>query len=336
VDTSFFPSSPVAVIIPTRNRAEALEKYSLRSLEGSDFRDFLCIVWDASDDENTRRVVDRSWPFRAHYFKAPRTGLASQRNDAVSHVLTNLPEVRHVVFMDDDSEFSADALSGIMETFQSASDIAIVNIPMKSLTPPSWRSRFRNFAKRRLGMNRHGTTPFLYNYGGEDEAPGLDVEWASGCGMAVDVSIFERDRVFFPEAFQRFGGYSLGEDFAFSFFVSKKLRRRSVNALRGHLRHYAAGSARLDVERMAASKWHNFHLLFEALYDDFAPGSGRLWLRARFELFMCAAALKLLLRARSLDVPSVLRGIAAARAALREFHATGDTDSLMKKQNNET
>jgi GT2 family glycosyltransferase len=325
----------VAVVVATRNRAEAIEKYALAGLERSAFRDFVCVVWDASDGTATRAVCESGrWTFDIRYREAPRPGLPSQRNDAVKHVLAAYPSVGVVVFIDDDCELSEDALDGVMETFRSCKDAhgkgaSIVNIPMKPLAPPSFRARALGLVKRCLGMNRHGAAPFLYNYGGENETPGGNIEWASGGGMAVDISVFRELHVFFPEAFQRFGGYALGEDFAFSFFVFKKLHCRIVNGLRGHYFHYATGGARLDIKNMAASKWYNFHLLFDAVYDDLT-GLKKNILTFAFKLFMVAAALKLLVRARSFDVFAAARGIAEAKAAYRLYCRERGARSLMR------
>jgi len=104
--------------------------------------------------------------------------------------------------------------------------------------------------------------------------------------------------------------------------------RKLKNAVSGILRHYAAGGARLNVANMAASKWYNFHLLFECLYDD-VRGPRLLWLKVKFKLFMIAAALKLLFRARSLDLLSLFRGVVAAKRALREFHENRDIRTLI-------
>jgi len=77
----------ISVIIATRNRADALEKISLPSLAKQDFKDFEVIIWDASDDDKSKIVVEnfiQSHPdMIVRYFKAPRVGSASQRNDAV-------------------------------------------------------------------------------------------------------------------------------------------------------------------------------------------------------------------------------------------------------------
>ena len=103
-----------------------------------------------------------------------------------------------------------------------------------------------------------------------------------------------------------------------------------VNSLGGHFFHYPAGGARLNVVNMAASKWYNFHLLFDCLYDD-VRGPRRLWLKVKFKLFMLAAALKLLFRARSLDLLSLFRGIDSACSALREFHAERSIKTLFRR-----
>ena len=320
---------PLAVIIATKNRSEAIERYALASLERSEFRDFVCVVWDASDDDLTRKAAeDGAWTFPIRYFKAPRPGLTSQRNDAVDHVLEHIPSVRYVLFIDDDCELSHDALRGILITFEKT-EASVVNLPM---LPNSGQRTcgLLSRIKKRWGRKRHGATEFLYNYGSDEEKPGGDADWASGGGMALDVDVFCTLGCFFPEDFQRFGGYALGEDFAFSFFLHKKMGIRIVNSLGGHFFHYPAGGARLNVANMAASKWYNFHLLFECLYDD-VRGPRLLWLKIKFKLFMFAAALKLLFRARSPDLLSLFRGIGSARAALREFHAERSIKTLFRR-----
>ena len=323
------PTVPLAVIIATKNRSEAIEKYALASLERSAFRDFVCVVWDASDDERTRETAEGGgWSFPLRYFKAPRLGLTSQRNDAVDHVLEHIPSVRYVLFIDDDCELSRDALGGISITFEKT-NVSVVNLPM--LPHAGQRTcGLSSWIKKRWGWKHHGATEFLYNYGSDEEKPGGDADWASGGGMALDVDVFRTLGCFFPEDFQRFGGYALGEDFAFSFFLHKKMGMRIVNSLGGHFFHYPAGGARLNVANMSASKWYNFHLLFECLYDD-VRGPRLLWLKIKFKLFMFAAALKLLFRARSLDLLSLFRGIGSARAALREFHAERRIKTLFRR-----
>lgn len=323
------PTVPLAVIVATKNRSEAIGKYALASLEHSAFRDFVCVVWDASDDERTRKVVeDGAWTFPLRYFKAPRSGLTSQRNDAVDYVLEHIPSARYVLFIDDDSKLSQDALEGILQTFGDE-EVWGVNVPHAPILEEDdnegkeIRRRARAFSSKSRVM-----TSYLHNRGTCPEPNGIDVDWLSGCGMAFRREVFEELELRFPEAFQRFGGYALGEDLALSFYLHRKMGRKLKNAVSGTLRHYAAGGARLNVANMAASKWYNFHLLFECLYDD-VRGPRLLWLKVKFKLFMIAAALKLLFRARSLDLLSLFRGVVAAKRALREFHENRDIRTLI-------
>lgn len=336
VEMRFFNVSEVilmnvslAVIIATKDRSGEIKRHALTSLERSTCRDFLCVVWDASQDEETRRVVeDGAWTFPLKYFRAPRAGSASQRNDAVKQVLMHERSIRYVLFIDDDCELSQDALKGILTTFEKTG-ASVVNLPMHSHLEHGPYG-LSSWVKKRLGWDHHGATEFLYNYGAWEEKRGGGADWASGGGMALDVDVFRKYKCFFPEDFQRFGGYALGEDFAFSFFLHKKMGMRIVNSLEGHFFHYPAGGARLNLANMAASKWYNFHLLFECIYDD-VHSPKLLWLKVKFKLFMLAAALKLLFRARSLDLFSLLRGIGSARAALREFHATRSIKTLIRR-----
>ena len=105
----------VSVIIATRNRSEALETISLPSLAKQSFKDFEVIIWDASDDDKSKVVVKnfiKSHPdMVVRYFKAPRTGLPSQRNDAVKVAKGEI-----IYFIDDDSELSVDAIEIVFKT----------------------------------------------------------------------------------------------------------------------------------------------------------------------------------------------------------------------------
>ena len=323
-------NAPLAVIIATKNRSEAIERYALASLDRSAFRDFVCVVWDASDDDHTRKTAeDGGWTFPLRYFKAPRPGLTSQRNDAVDYVLKHIPSVRYVLFIDDDSELLQDALEGVLQTFGDE-EVWGVNVPHAPILEGDGNEEKEIRKKSRASFGSRVMTSYLYNRGTCPEPHGIDVDWLSGCGMAFRREVFGELGLRFPEEFQRFGGYALGEDSALSFYLHRKMGRKLKNAVSGTLRHYAAGGARLNVANMAASKWYNFHLLFECLYDD-VRGPRLLWLKIQFKLFMLAAALKLLFRARSLDLLSLFRGIGSARVALREFHAERSIKTLFRR-----
>lgn len=316
----------LAVIVATKNRSDEIEQYALSSLERSVFRDFVCVVWDASDDERTRRIVESGkWTFSLEYFKAPRSGLTSQRNDAVEHVLKSFPHVAYLLFIDDDSELANDALQGLLQSF---GDGAIwgVNIPHVAAIDGANDDKSFSLSSRSRIM-----TSYLHNRSTCPEAHGIDVEWLSGCSMAFRRNVFDELGLRFPEEFQRFGGYALGEDVALSYYLYTKMNKKLINSVLGTLCHHAAKGARLNIINMAASKWYNFHLLFDCIYDD-VRGAERLWLRFKFKLFMIAAALKLLLRARSFDLTSMIKGVSKANAALREFRLSSNSYSLFKSK----
>ena len=310
---------PMAVIIATKNRSAEIAQYALASLERSAFRDFVCVVWDASDDERTREVAEGvAWTFPLRYFRAPRSGLTSQRNDAVDYVLRCLPSVRYVLFIDDDSELSRHALEGLRISFENK-EIWGVNVPHVFAIRERHQSKVEPNAVSRSRV----MTSYLHNKSSCPEEQGIEVEWLSGCSMAFRREVFEELGLRFPEEFQRFGGYSLGEDVALSFYLHKKMNKKLVNSCLGMLCHHAAQGARLNVANMAASKWYNFHLLFDCIYDD-VHGARLFWLKFKFKLFMVVAVFKLLLRARSFDLAFLIEGVSEANAALRKFRLSSN------------
>ena len=258
----------IAVIIPTKNRAGALRTVALPSLERSEFRDFACLVWDASEDDDSRKVVeDGGWSFELHYEKALRPGSSSQRNDAVLFVQKNWPEARWTLFIDDDSELSPDALEGVRDSFR---DPEVWGVSLPFIHNPYAPSRFRRLSlwvyRRLFRVRGRGVVlPCLYFYLALPEERGAEVDWTRGGGMAFRMEVFTKLGIFFPEAFQRFGGYAAYEDQAFSFHLKHNLKRRIVNSLKGGYAHHPSGG-RTDTQRLFAARWFNIGLFFEEVH----------------------------------------------------------------------
>ena len=296
------------VIIATKDRAEALEKYSLPSLSRSDHTDFAVVVWDASLDDAARLIAEEKRPYFLEYVKAPRTGSSSQRNDAVAHVLDKWRDVKYMVFIDDDSELSPDALGGVVDGFL-RDGVWGINIPIQVPDDGGyWLSRLLNV------KNRMVLTPFLYNLPAcREDRPGAEAEWTIGAGMAFRAELFRDYRMKFPEPFEFFGGYALGEDFAFSFFIHKKLQKKLINSPKGHFIHHVHGGGRLDAKRMMAARWHNMHLLFEAVYED-VPKLKYIFFKTLFKCAFFVALSKKIVSLRNLEP---FRGYLEARQALK-------------------
>jgi glycosyltransferase involved in cell wall biosynthesis len=306
----------LAVIIATKDRSEAIRTISLPSLAQSTFRDFVCLVWDASQDETTRDITENgNWPFAVFYTRAPRVGLASQRNDAVLCVREKWPNIQYIVFIDDDTELSSDALEGVHQTFQD-SNVGGINIPFASDPYASSRLRrvmHRIFRSLLKAPGRGVLLPCCYFYLAPPEIKGAEVDWTMGCGMAFRMEIFSTLNCFFPEPFQRFGGYT-EEDGAFSFHLKHCLKQKIVNSVCGTQIHHRVPGGRINVKNLFALRWYDGRLLFDDIYGGYGhrfPYCWRLWV---FKSFYVAHFFWDALHGGGLDV---FRGLWAASRALR-------------------
>jgi glycosyltransferase involved in cell wall biosynthesis len=207
----------ISVIIATRNRAEALRTISLPSLARQDAQNFEVLIWDASEDDVPRRTVEDFAlihpNLKVRYFKAPRAGLCSQRNDAVKEARGEF-----VFFIDDDSEVSPDGITALSDLFAKQGDITGGALPLRYEWPVKrGGARIGRVVSAILScyLKVFYTSPRLSGTFSAipHNKPG-PVEDLWGCDMAYRKSIF-RDHSF-DERLQRYGGYALWEDRLFS------------------------------------------------------------------------------------------------------------------------
>lgn len=317
----------LSVIIATKNRAEAIERYALASLQKTPFRDFVCVVWDASDDGSTETVVKGgAYTFPLEYFRAPRLGSASQRNDAIDYVLKNKPSVRYVLFIDDDSELLEEAIEGVMDTFEDES-VWGVNIP-----------HFRTRNEKNYFYGCGVVTSSLNTLPIRQSLPfGLQAQWLYGCSMAYRKEVFSDLHLRFPEALERFGGYAVAEDVVFSHYLTKNFGKLLLNSKRGSLCHHEAEGNRLNRRNKEAAYWYNFHLFFYLIYAHdsklkYLPQM--LMLKFRLLNRIVSVLPKTLFKQRISPFP-LFQGMFEARRALKEFlKALGEQDisSIVRKE----
>jgi glycosyltransferase involved in cell wall biosynthesis len=204
----------LSVIIPTRDRAEELRTISLPSLERQNTLDFEVIVWDASENCTSRRVVEEFAAFhpnlRIRYFRAPRPGSCAQRNDAVKEALSGI-----VFFIDDDCEVSPDGIATLIDTFAGRETLAGGCLPFENEQPISRQAGIRS---KRLGAwlsDAYGklfySSSHLSGIGPESmpSHPG-PTDFLSGGDMALRKEVFSSYA--FDERLQRYAGYALWED----------------------------------------------------------------------------------------------------------------------------
>ena len=254
----------ISVIIATRNRADALETISLPSLVKQDFKDFEVIIWDASNDDKSKIVVEKyiqSHPDMViRYFKAPRVGSASQRNDAVKVAKGEI-----VFFIDDDSEVSPDGISTLIEVFEDKSvfgaGLPLKNSGNKQILP------FRKLLSRLYDLIfrlPHGSKKRKVMLSGwniwpsNNDNPGK-AEWLSGCSMGFRKTVF--DKISFNEELQKFGGYALGEDVEFSHRLFRN-KIKIVISQKGYIIHREAKDGRLENERIFAAQIYNHFIIW--------------------------------------------------------------------------
>ncbi len=262
----------ISVIIATKNRSEALETISLPSLAKQDFKDFEIIVWDASDDDSSKKVVEEfekeHLDMDIKYFKAPRVGLPSQRNDAVKVAKGEI-----VFFMDDDSEVSSDGLSALLETFEDktvfGAGLRLKKIQNKQGKQDKLKSFFQIFYyvifRMQHGRKKAGRIVMMSGWQiwqnqNDEEDFSERIEWLSGCSMGFRKKVFENSS--FEEKLQKFGGYALGEDLQFSHRIFRNKMKLAL-AKKGYVIHHQVEGGRLIKREMLAAQIYNQFLIWK-------------------------------------------------------------------------
>jgi glycosyltransferase involved in cell wall biosynthesis len=262
----------ISVIIATKNRSEAIENISLPSLLRQDSADFEILIWDASDDELTKRVVDEARHSFVEreidliYEYAPRAGSVSQRNDAVREARGDV-----VLFLDDDSEASSDAIGVVKHYFDDFAWLQGLGLPLIDKL-----ARIDKYvAHPVIGMLRDVAYSFFFGRQSNtrnirnstrNNMPPLDApgkaEWLTGADMAFRKSVFEKNE--FDERLQLFGGYAFGEDYDFSHRIFLRYGEPLLVASSGCVVHHNAGGGRIpDHVNFCAARFHNTAIIRE-------------------------------------------------------------------------
>ena len=285
----------ISVIIATKNRDEALRDISLPSLLAQDTIDFEVIVWDASDNDRSEKVAgDYASRFGKkgvlfRYYKAPRVGSASQRNDAVSEARGDF-----VFFIDDDCEVSSDGLTCLEKCFTNnpacmGAGLRLMDGSNEKGSQPSLQDQLKETLYTVFAyVKKRKVHPSGSNKG--ISAPPGPAEWLSGGAMAFRGEIFHSMK--FNEKLQTFGGYAMSEDVEFSHRVflhfSTPLLVHSV----GYVIHHEAPQARDRTdEKRIAMFFYNRYLVMQT-----ASVRAPLWGRVAFSWNIMRRFLKMALR----------------------------------------
>lgn len=221
---------PIALVVPTRNRARALRRM-LGSLAAQSAQPEEVAIVDASDDDSTQSICsDDSVPglrSQVSWRRALIAGAASQRNHGVR--VCSQPVIG---FVDDDILFEADCLARLWGALKSNERLGGVNamITNQCYQSPGRISRlmFRIMAGQAQDSYAGKVLGPAINLLPEDRADlpeVVQVEWLNtGC------TIYRREALPDPPFASHFTGYSLMEDLTLSVTVRRSWNLANVRS----------------------------------------------------------------------------------------------------------
>jgi len=185
----------LSVIIPTRNRANLLQK-ALQSIvyQTFDKQKFEVLVIDNGSTDNTKQVVESfatEIP-HLHYFYIETPGLHNGRHKGLKEAKADI-----LIYADDDIEAFPTWLEAIYESFRDK-DVVLVggkNLPKFEIEPPEWLSLLWN-RKTYLG----NTVSYLSILDFGDEKLVIDPMYVWGCNFSVRKKIVYDAGGFHPDA----------------------------------------------------------------------------------------------------------------------------------------
>ena len=276
---------PVAAVIPTRNRPEALGR-ALDSLLQADYAIDQVIVIDASDDNSTRDAIARlaqRIPHTAwHWAAATKRGAAAQRNQGIA-----LADKPYVWFMDDDVVLAPGCGRLLWQALEARTELggASAMITNQKYHPPGFASslifalmngrREASYAGKVLG-------PAVSLLPDDDDAlpEVVPVEW-----LNTTCTMYRRIALPDPPFDSVFTGYSLMEDLTLSLRVAQGWQLANVRAAKV-FHDSQPGPHKADVRERARMELVNRHYVMTQVLRRTRPGDyARL---AVWELFQLA------------------------------------------------
>lgn len=292
---------PVSVVIATRDRADKLAKLFLSLREGEGRAAELVVV-DASSDDRTRELCDRSRDCAGTLLcvRAPRPGAASQRNEGVS--LAGQP---FILFADDDAVLEPGCLRALWEALRSEPGLggagALITNQQYHRPGPvgrafyTWLARDHagDFAGRCIGP----AVGFLMAEGAI-RGDVSDVDW-----LPATCAMYRRESLPEPPFDPHFEGYSYGEDLALSLVVRRRWRLACAQRARA-FHDRVKGEIKIGPLRFAEMELINRNfIMMRILGKDGADDYFRL---LAYEFFMLASMWRTPLGRR--QFPSALIG----------------------------
>ncbi|MFO1486253.1 MAG: glycosyltransferase [Verrucomicrobiaceae bacterium] len=248
-----------SAVIPTRHRPQVMAR-TLESLLGQERRPAELIVVDASQDDETQRVMEAfagktTGGMAVTWMRAETAGAAAQRNQGVAAATQPV-----IWFLDDDILLEPDCTARLWTALHSAPDIGGVNamITNQRYQTPGRVSRFMfqlmagekcdSYAGRVLGPAVN-----LLPEDRDDLPEIVPVEW-----LNTTCTMYRREALPQPPFPAHFTGYSMMEDVTLSLLVAQKWKL--ANARTARIFHDSQpGSHKADIAELAEMELVNRH-----------------------------------------------------------------------------
>lgn len=299
----------VAAVIATKNRAGPLRQ-TLESLAAQSVQPNAIVIVDGSNGSTTRHLCVASIPnlgSRLIWQRATKQGAAAQRNQGIAATTHPL-----LWLCDDDIRVEPDCIINLWKALNSESRLGGVNatITNQQYQPPGFVSRTtfmlihgrreKSYAGKLLGPAVN-----LLPEDNENLPEIVPVEW-----LNTTCTLYRREALPEPPFDDAFSGYSMLEDVALSYRVSKGWRLANVRNAR-IFHDSQPGPQKSDPRVIARMELRNRHYVMKnVLGRDKLSDYGRLLL---WECFQLAAA------ARPQSVRTFAATVAGKWAGLRDI-----------------
>ncbi len=236
----------IAVVIATYNRAEDL-KISLESFKRSLPSLNEVLIVDQSKTTETKDLVASLKNKKVRYFHSPFASLARARNLGAKHLADS---TKIVVFMDDDASLPENYFEAILEVFNGHPEAKGVSAYVQQPEVTS-QNRFEPLLRRVFFLSRQEKESMrvLSTYGNTYPVPlskTIQTQWLSGVNMVYKKEVCE-DLQFD----NNLTGYSLAEDFDFSYRLYKRFPNSLFITPSAQVLHRVSLSERYPTQKIA-------------------------------------------------------------------------------------
>lgn len=186
-------NSRVAVIIPTRNRANVIDKCLSSLAACSKIHDADIIVVNNDSTDNTEEIVVnyKAELLNLRYIKNDNSSLHSGR-----HLGADSTEAEVIAFIDDDSFVRKDWISSIIDVFEDKNVLLATGpcYPRYESTPPEWLSNFWKYSEKGKWLGYLS----IMDFGNEEFEIPPHFVW--GCNFIIRKDILKKCNGFHPDS----------------------------------------------------------------------------------------------------------------------------------------